>query len=151
MELGRCRGRWRRGGFFGIAVRGAVASPLPGSSFAARCPAVCAGRATRRALRCSPGQWMEDFFSTGTEVLRSHPRDAEPRHRAEKMGLLANTINTHANPQPEHHSRLSNFGGNSMRTMIFQKENVSNPFSCRRSKRPQLVLSRSDSPSNQSS
>lgn len=34
-------------------------------------------------------QWMDDFVSTGTEALRSHPRDAEARHKAEKKELLA--------------------------------------------------------------
>lgn len=34
-------------------------------------------------------QWMDDFVSQGTEVLRSHPRDAEAKHRAEKKDLLA--------------------------------------------------------------
>jgi hypothetical protein len=31
-------------------------------------------------------QWLEDFVSMGTEDLRSHPRDAEARHKAEKRG-----------------------------------------------------------------
>ncbi len=34
-------------------------------------------------------QWLEDFVSMGTEALRSHPRDAEARHKAEKKELLA--------------------------------------------------------------
>ena len=34
-------------------------------------------------------QWMDDFVSMGTESLRSHPRDAEARHIAEKKELLA--------------------------------------------------------------
>lgn len=34
-------------------------------------------------------QWMDDFVSQGTEALRSHPRDAEARHKAEKKDLLA--------------------------------------------------------------
>lgn len=34
-------------------------------------------------------QWMDDFVSMGTEALRSHPRDAEARHKAEKKDLLA--------------------------------------------------------------
>ena len=34
-------------------------------------------------------QWMDDFVSQGTEALRSHPRDAEPLHKAEKKELLA--------------------------------------------------------------
>ncbi|MFM8982769.1 MAG: DUF1153 domain-containing protein [Spartobacteria bacterium] len=34
-------------------------------------------------------QWVEDFVSIGTEALRSHPRDAEARHKAEKKDLLA--------------------------------------------------------------
>lgn len=34
-------------------------------------------------------QWMEDFVSMGTEALRSHPRDAEALHKAEKKDLLA--------------------------------------------------------------
>jgi transposase-like protein len=34
-------------------------------------------------------QWLEDFISMGTEALRSHPRDAEARHKAEKKELLA--------------------------------------------------------------
>lgn len=34
-------------------------------------------------------QWMDDFVSQGTEALRSHPRDAEARHHAEKKELLA--------------------------------------------------------------
>lgn len=34
-------------------------------------------------------QWMDDFISIGTEALRSHPRDAEARHKAEKKDLLA--------------------------------------------------------------
>lgn len=34
-------------------------------------------------------QWMDDFVSMGTEALRSHPRDAEARHHAEKKELLA--------------------------------------------------------------
>jgi transposase-like protein len=34
-------------------------------------------------------QWMDDFVSQGTEALRSHPRDAEAKHRAEKKDLLA--------------------------------------------------------------
>lgn len=34
-------------------------------------------------------QWVEDFVSIGTEALRSPPRDAEARHKAEKKDLLA--------------------------------------------------------------
>jgi transposase-like protein len=34
-------------------------------------------------------QWMDDFISIGTESPRSHPRDAEARHKAEKKDLLA--------------------------------------------------------------
>jgi len=34
-------------------------------------------------------QWMDDFVSTGTESLRSHPRDAEARHKAREKDLLA--------------------------------------------------------------
>lgn len=34
-------------------------------------------------------QWMEDFVSMGTEALRSHPRDAEARHKAREKDLLA--------------------------------------------------------------
>ena len=34
-------------------------------------------------------RWMDDFVSMGTEALRSHPRDAEARHTAEKKELLA--------------------------------------------------------------
>ena len=34
-------------------------------------------------------QWLEDFVSQGTEGLRSHPRDADAKHRAEKKELLA--------------------------------------------------------------
>jgi hypothetical protein len=34
-------------------------------------------------------QWMDDFVSMGTEALRSHPRDAEARHKAERKDLLA--------------------------------------------------------------
>lgn len=34
-------------------------------------------------------QWIDDFVSMGTEALRSHPRDAEARHDAEKKQLLA--------------------------------------------------------------
>jgi transposase-like protein len=34
-------------------------------------------------------QWMEDFVSTGTEALRSHPRDAEARHKTREKDLLA--------------------------------------------------------------
>lgn len=34
-------------------------------------------------------QWMDDFVSQGTEALRSHPRDSEARHKAEKKELLA--------------------------------------------------------------
>lgn len=34
-------------------------------------------------------QWVDDFVSIGTEALRSHPRDAEARHKAEKKDLLA--------------------------------------------------------------
>ena len=34
-------------------------------------------------------QWVEDFVTIGTEALRSHPRDAEARHKAEKKDLLA--------------------------------------------------------------
>jgi hypothetical protein len=32
---------------------------------------------------------MDDFVSQCTEALRSHPRDAEAKHRAEKKDLLA--------------------------------------------------------------
>ena len=34
-------------------------------------------------------QWMDDFMSMGTEALRSHPRDAEARHKAREKDLLA--------------------------------------------------------------
>ena len=34
-------------------------------------------------------QWMDDFVSVGTEALRSHPRDADARHKAEKKDMLA--------------------------------------------------------------
>ena len=34
-------------------------------------------------------RWMEDFVSTGTEALRSHPRDAEARHKTREKDLLA--------------------------------------------------------------
>lgn len=34
-------------------------------------------------------QWMDDFVSQGTEALRSHPRDLDAKHRAEKKDLLA--------------------------------------------------------------
>ena len=34
-------------------------------------------------------QWMDDFVSMGTEALRSHPRDAEARHKAREKDLLA--------------------------------------------------------------
>lgn len=34
-------------------------------------------------------QWMDDFVSMGTESLRSHPRDTEALHKAEKKDLLA--------------------------------------------------------------
>lgn len=34
-------------------------------------------------------QWMDDFISMGTEALRSHPRDAEARHKAKEKELLA--------------------------------------------------------------
>ncbi|RYG93419.1 MAG: DUF1153 domain-containing protein [Alphaproteobacteria bacterium] len=34
-------------------------------------------------------QWMDDFVSQGTEALRSHPRDVEAKHLAEKKELLA--------------------------------------------------------------
>ncbi len=34
-------------------------------------------------------QWMDDFVSMGTEALRSHPRDAEARHKAKGKELLA--------------------------------------------------------------
>jgi len=34
-------------------------------------------------------QWMDDFVSTGTEALRSHPRDAEARHKTREKDLLA--------------------------------------------------------------
>lgn len=34
-------------------------------------------------------QWMDDFLSMGTEALRSHPRDVDAKHRAEKKELLA--------------------------------------------------------------
>ena len=34
-------------------------------------------------------QWMDDFVSQGTEALRSHPRDTEALHKAEKKELLA--------------------------------------------------------------
>ncbi len=29
-------------------------------------------------------RWMDDFVSMGTEALRSHPRDAEARHKAKE-------------------------------------------------------------------
>ena len=32
---------------------------------------------------------MDDFVSQGAEALRSHPRDAEAKHRSEKNDLLA--------------------------------------------------------------
>lgn len=54
------------------------------------------GRTTASELARSHGltvgeveQWLEDFVSMGTEALRSHPRDAEARHKAEKKELLA--------------------------------------------------------------
>lgn len=34
-------------------------------------------------------QWMEDFIAMGTEALRSHPRENDAKHRAEKKELLA--------------------------------------------------------------
>ena len=34
-------------------------------------------------------QWMSDFIEMGTEALRSHPRDAEARHKAKEKDLLA--------------------------------------------------------------
>ena len=34
-------------------------------------------------------QWMADFIEMGTEALRSHPRDAEARHKAKEKDLLA--------------------------------------------------------------
>ncbi len=34
-------------------------------------------------------QWMDDFMSMGTEALRSHPRDAEARHKAREKDPLA--------------------------------------------------------------
>lgn len=34
-------------------------------------------------------QWMNDFVSQGTEALRSHPRDVDAKHRAEKKDLFA--------------------------------------------------------------
>ena len=34
-------------------------------------------------------QWVDDFVSMGTEALRSHPRDAEARHKADRKELLA--------------------------------------------------------------
>lgn len=34
-------------------------------------------------------QWMEDFIAMGTEALRSHPREVDAKHRAEKKELLA--------------------------------------------------------------
>ena len=34
-------------------------------------------------------RWMDDFVSMGTEALRSHPRDAEARHKAKEKELLA--------------------------------------------------------------
>jgi len=34
-------------------------------------------------------QWMDDFVAMGTEALRSHPRDAEARHKADRKDLLA--------------------------------------------------------------
>ena len=34
-------------------------------------------------------RWKADFIEMGTEALRSHPRDAEAKHRAEKKDLLA--------------------------------------------------------------
>lgn len=33
--------------------------------------------------------WKADFIDMGTEALRSHPRDAEAKHQAEKKDLLA--------------------------------------------------------------
>ena len=34
-------------------------------------------------------QWKSDFIDMGTEVLRSHPRDAEAKHKAKEKDLLA--------------------------------------------------------------
>lgn len=34
-------------------------------------------------------RWKSDFIDMGTEALRSHPRDAEARHRAKEKDLLA--------------------------------------------------------------
>ena len=34
-------------------------------------------------------QWKSDFIEMGTEALRSHPRDAEARHKAREKDLLA--------------------------------------------------------------
>lgn len=34
-------------------------------------------------------QWIEDFIAMGTEALRSHPREVDAKHRAEKKELLA--------------------------------------------------------------
>ena len=34
-------------------------------------------------------QWMDDFVSQGTEALRSHPRDAEAKHKVREKDLLA--------------------------------------------------------------
>ena len=34
-------------------------------------------------------QWLEDFISTGTEALRSNPRDAQAQHKTREKELLA--------------------------------------------------------------
>lgn len=34
-------------------------------------------------------QWMDDFISSGTEALRSHPRDIEAKAKAREKDLLA--------------------------------------------------------------
>jgi len=34
-------------------------------------------------------QWKSDFIDMGTEALRSHPRDAEAKHKAKEKDLLA--------------------------------------------------------------
>ncbi len=33
-------------------------------------------------------QWKADFIKMGTEALRSHPRDAEAKHKAKEKDLL---------------------------------------------------------------